>query len=83
MYVIQTTAARLSNQQMHYQHELQEITAAEARTIPADAWSNRPVEGFTTFEKVSADRARRWVRNGKHHTTPLYLDGDRILYARG
>jgi hypothetical protein len=34
------------------------------------------------FTVVSGRFAHRWVRDGGHHSTPLYLDQGRIRYAR-
>jgi hypothetical protein len=34
------------------------------------------------FRVVSGAEAHRWVRDGGHHSTPLYLDQGRIRYAR-
>jgi hypothetical protein len=34
------------------------------------------------FEVVSGIFAHRWVRDGGHHSTPLYVDQGRIRYAR-
>jgi hypothetical protein len=34
------------------------------------------------FTVISGLAAHHWVRDGGHHSTPLYIDNGRIRYAR-
>ena len=57
---------------------LVEMTAAEFREAEA-------AQGKTgrLVTRWSADRACKWVKDGGHHGTPLYIDHDgRVRYAR-
>jgi hypothetical protein len=38
-------------------------------------------EDTTSYRRVSAAEAHRWVRQGGLHTTPLWVDGWRVCYA--
>lgn len=62
---------------------LDEMTpAALKRAQAAD-----PADGYPWHERVSGQRAHRWVRDDGLHSTPLYVGEDRhgvrrVLYAR-
>jgi len=70
MYVIRTDSP--------WRAVLTEMTAAEYRTARV-AFLAGTGPGV---QQVSAEEARRWVRAGFDHETGLYLDGNRIRYAR-
>lgn len=57
---------------------LVEMTADEFRE--AEAEQNDTGRYVTRW---SAERARKWVKEGGHHGTPLYINGDgQVRYAR-
>jgi hypothetical protein len=57
-----------------YRVELHELTPAEFARLP------QTEERYS--RKVPAQEAHKWVREGGFHTTPLWLDGGRVRYAR-
>jgi hypothetical protein len=40
-------------------------------------------EVWPRYTRTSADRAHRWVRDGGHHETALYVDIDRRIRRAG
>lgn len=70
MYVMQSRDGR-------YTH-LYSMTAAELRKAKA---TNEHSD--TDYHRVDGTEAHRWVRDGRIHSTPLYIDLDgRIRFAR-
>ena len=62
---------------------LREMTPAELKRAK-QTWE--AYKGFNDHDRhyrvVDWPEAHRWVRDGGHHETPLYVDQGRIRYAR-
>jgi hypothetical protein len=77
MYVVKTTNHRHPDGRYTYSDYLIEVTAKELREIEADAPSH------VEYNRVTAEMARRYVKQGMTHMTPLWVDFDgKVKYAR-
>jgi hypothetical protein len=47
-----------------------------------DAYIDNPAtKGLVHYRPVTAEYARKWVKDGGHHETGLYVDDGKVRYA--
>lgn len=57
---------------------LTEMTKAQIKAACAERGEAR----YPHYNHISGTEAHRYVKNGGHHETPLWVDAGRIRYAR-
>lgn len=68
-----------------YRTTLTEMTPAEFKeALESDLKTKLDPENRVIHERTTPEQARKWVRTGGHHETPLWVDMDgKVRYARG
>jgi len=80
MYVFEHITSGNSCQCILWEMTAKELFTARRKAVFEDAGLGDPTH---TYERASGSEAHEHVRRGGTHNTGLYMDGNRIRYAKG